>query len=132
MKKNVNVGEQYRNNNSVRQYNQWQTGQLVGLSNDKWTTLDIRQYGSLVMCVREVKIEHCALLHLHQHLDSICCYHGMKQLPDIHCALARYGIVCKTCLNLRMMSVRSYLLAETHECNLPLTQWTACNALLYF
>ena len=35
MKKNVNVSEQYRNNNSVRQYNQLQTGQVVGLSDDK-------------------------------------------------------------------------------------------------
>ena len=53
MKKNVNVSEQYRNNNSVRQHNQWQTGQVVGLSDDKWATLDIRQYGPRVMCVRE-------------------------------------------------------------------------------
>jgi hypothetical protein len=55
-------------NNSVRQYNQSQTGQVVGLSDDKWATLDIRQYGPRVMCVweREVKIQHWALLHLHQ------------------------------------------------------------------
>jgi hypothetical protein len=79
MKKNVNVSEQHRNNNSVRQYNQLQTGQVVGLSDDKWATLDIRQYGPRVMCVweREVKIQHWALLHLHQHPASICCYHGM-------------------------------------------------------
>jgi hypothetical protein len=35
MKKNVNVSEQYRNDNSVRQYNQSQNGQFVGLSDDK-------------------------------------------------------------------------------------------------
>ena len=53
MKKNVNVSEQYRNDNSVRQYNQSQTSQVVGLPNDKWATLDIRQYGPRVVCVRE-------------------------------------------------------------------------------
>jgi hypothetical protein len=54
MKKNVNVSEQYRNDNSVRQYNQSQTGQVVGLSDDKWATLDIRQYRPRVVCVREI------------------------------------------------------------------------------
>jgi hypothetical protein len=44
MKKNVNVSEQYRNDNSVRQYNQSQTGQVVGLSDDKWATLDIWEF----------------------------------------------------------------------------------------
>ena len=54
MKKNVNVSEQYRNDNSVRQYNQSQTGQVVGFSDDKWATLDIRQYRPRVVCVREI------------------------------------------------------------------------------
>jgi hypothetical protein len=49
----VDVSEQHRNNNSVRQYNQLQTGQVVGLSDDKWATLDIRQYGPRVVWERK-------------------------------------------------------------------------------
>jgi hypothetical protein len=47
------LAEQYRNDNSVRQYNQSQTGKFVGLSDDKSATLDIRQYGSWVVWERE-------------------------------------------------------------------------------
>ena len=36
--------------------------------------LNIRQYGPRAMCARErdLKIQHWALLHLHQHPASIC------------------------------------------------------------
>ena len=47
---------------------------VVSLSDGKWALLNIRQYGPLPMCARErdLKIQHWALLHLHQHPASIC------------------------------------------------------------
>ena len=98
---------------------QWRTGQVVSLPDGKWAPLDIRQYGHQAVCVweREVKIQPWALLHLYQYPASVCWY----DIADIWYSFLVYTVhkpgmeLLQYLLNLRMISVRSYPLAEAHR-----------------